>query len=345
MFIFIIFFLTIILIGSSYYGVQALIQTTVEQYTVAYSQILTAACKAAIDKGYSNEGSSAEIGTIASDEETRWEMIDAFFNTLSINFSEMKVTDFATNEDGEMINQSILYKYVPVVLILDKDGFYTWYSEFEYDPSVGTEVLTGKMTTLTTWSDIITSGPDVYYLRYYMDNYVQVTKNDDETVYKGTVEEVYSSMGSPAALSQYIGTYEIYDSARDTYLARFVDDYIGYYINNENKQREWSGNNGSDYELFTPQISNGDWMEIVESPTVISFLQGFEIFDGGDKLNVYSYSASEYAENGTYYLTSDGLYHSADCPHLSDADKTRKYTSRRELAEMGYDPDHDCLGN
>ena len=52
MFIFIIFFLTIILIGSSYYGVQAMIQTMVEQYTVAYSQILTAACKAAIDKGY-----------------------------------------------------------------------------------------------------------------------------------------------------------------------------------------------------------------------------------------------------------------------------------------------------
>ncbi len=345
MFIFLALFLTIVLVGTSYYGVQAEIQTTVEQFTVSYSQILTTACKSAIEKAYADESSQNELGTVAGDEETRWDMIDAFFNSLAINFSEMKVTDFATDEEGEMINQSILYKYVPVVLILDKDGFYTWYSEFEYDSSVGADVLVGKMSTLTTWSDIITSGADVYYLRYYMDNYVQVTKNDDTTIYSGSVEKVFEDMGSPSALATYIGSYEVYDAVRDTYLAEFVDTYIGYYINNENKQREWSGNTGSDYEFYTPQISDGDWMEIVESPTVISFLQGFEIFDGVDKLNVYAYSASEYARNNIYYVTSDGLYHSENCPHLSESDKTRKYTSRRELAEMGYDPDHDCLGN
>lgn len=315
---------------SAYMGVRGTANEVASRLNTQYSKILTEACRTATERMEYDESGYAVMAT----KDVRESVIDAFFNTFLISFEE------ATAKDGKIdsepsINRMILYKNIPVILLMDVNGFYVWYNTFEND------MLTSKMSSLTSYSKTI-SGSDIYYIRFFLGNRVQVSKKGEDIVYDGTPKEVYKKLGCPSELI-FLSDYEKYAAYRNEYVADLVEDQVEYYINNENLERQWTNSDRSDYVFEMPQISMSDWMEMVEYPSVISFYQGKQINNGAAMINTYAFSGSEFAPMKEYYVTDDNLYHKKECDELTDEDrKQRSFSSRRELAAHGYSPCTKC---
>ena len=320
----------LLLTFSTYFGIRETVNTVASRLNTQYSKVLTSACRTAAEKMEYDESLYAVMGT----EEIRENVINAFFNTFLISFEEA-----TSEEDGVESNPSnnrvLLYKNIPVILLIDINGYYVWYNTFEDG------MLTAKVSSLTTYSETV-QGDQIYYVRFFLGNRVQVSIKGDPTVYDSTPAEVYEQLGSPSALS-FMADYDSYADYRNAYIANLVEEQIGYYINNENLERSWANQNRGDYVFEMPEISMNDWMEMVEYPSVISFYQGKQLNNGSAMINTYAFSGSEFAPVAEYYVTDDGYYHLSTCEELSEEDKEgRVYTSRRELAADGYLPCNEC---
>lgn len=320
----------LLLTTSLYFGIRETANGVASRLNTQYSKVLTSACRTAAEKMQYDESTYSVMGS----DTIRENVIDAFFNTFLISFEEV-TTKETDNESNPSVNRVQLYKNIPVVLMIDINGFYVWYNAFEDG------MLTAKISSLTTYSETI-SGSDIYYVRYFLGNRVQVSLKDDAVIYDGTPEDVYDKLGSPGELS-FLADYDSYAEYRNTYIANLVEEQVQYYINNENLERRWSNTNRSDYTFEMPEVSMSDWIEMVEYPSIISFYQGKVINNGNTMINTYAFSGSEFAPVAEYYVTDDGYYHSSSCSDLSDEDKEgRTYTSRRELAADGYEPCTKC---
>ncbi len=320
---------TFLITFSTYFGIRETANIVASRLNTQYSQVLTAACESAAEKMDNDDVSYA----VMASEKVREDVVNTFFNTMLLSFEN--VTTLEEDIESEpSVNRMVMYKNIPVILLIDTNGFYVWYSTFEDDG------LVGKISSMSTYSESIQEG-DVYYVRYFLGNRVQVSLKTEDTVYDGKPEEVFEELGEPGALD-FLATDEKYARHRNAYIANLVEKQVGYYINNENLERSWSNNNYSDYVFEMPEMSMSDWMEMVEHPSVISFYQGKEINNGSALINTYAFSASEYAPGKTYCITSDGKYHRYECEELSEDDRERTFSSRKELAKNGYEPCDEC---
>ena len=325
-----ILLITLILTASTFLGVRETANEVASRLNTQYSKILTSACRSAAERMEYDESTYSVMGT----ELIRKNVIDSYFNTFLISLEEATSTD-AGNDTNPSVNRIVLYKNIPVILLIDVNGFYVWYNAFEGG------MLTAKMSSLTTYGASI-SGIKNYYVRFFLGNRVQVSVKGEDVIYDGTPVEVYEKMGNPSDLA-FLSNYDTYERHRNEYIANLVEREVEYYINNENLERQWTNSNRSDYTFEMPEVSMNDWMEMVEYPSVISFYQGKQINNGRTIINTYAFSASEFAPAQEYYATSDHLYHRADCALLTEDDKkSRTYRSRRELASKGYSPCGSC---
>lgn len=336
-------FLVMFLTFSTLFGYRSAIHTAAAQMNVKYSQYLTNATHAAADQMVYNEDTGESMGTPA----IRSEVERAFFNTLLTNMGAALTTQADAGTNGAAKDVRILYKYIPVVMMIDNDGFYTWYNIYTDDG------LDGQTSSLTTWGNTYAEGGQTYYVRFFLGDRVQVTTKGSTDVIDGKPVEVFEKCGKPSTLTGVIDSEDNYNIERNRVVAKSVEDTIQYYINYENQVNGYTDDDGNvtqrgqKYVFTMPQISGGDFVEMVEHPSVISFLQGVKINDAAGYLNIYAFTGGEYKANKRYYVTGNpsngtGYYHVDGCSKVTDADKTRIYSSRRELATLGYKPCPDC---
>ncbi len=187
---YILVFLIVFIALFSVYNFQVDISSEVNNKNSQYSRYLSAATHDAAKVIKDSANSSGNV-TALSTNEVRKSVTDTFFNSLAMDFG------YTSNED-----LTKLHIYVPVLALIDTDGYYICYNEEHSDGSVVT--LGSMITAENTW----TKNTGHYLIRYYLGNNVDVTDLNTTTktagmTISGNYRDVYRKLGCPAELFQY----------------------------------------------------------------------------------------------------------------------------------------------
>ena len=291
---------------------------------------------------------NSETGTFLDKEQVREDAVRIFFNTLAIMFD----AGLENNTDHGLKETQVMIKhYVPAILLVDENGFYVWHSFYQ-----GGE-MQYEISPLTTWSKTVRSGSKDYYVRYFLHDHVQVSvaTGGANQVFDGSVDYVKNQLqkaGLYNASLNFLDNYSKYKAERDAFVAQSVQLQLMYYINNENDMSKSDGIPDNDYYFEMPTISSGDWIEMVENPSIISFLQGNKFTDLYDFINIYSFAGGENKKT-TGFVAKDhagiktgvkGFYHvrGKACSIYGAGDPDAIFNSRRSATMEGYDPCPEC---
>lgn len=347
-----ILFLVLMFAVSGYLGYTVDVQRQASKLNRIYSNALTTALDDAAGQMSYSETTQTAMGT----EEIRNNIINTFFNTLSITFGyNLITTDEENNElayelthdrknsdtyvwSASDVERQGLYRHIPLILLVDNDGFYVWYSETTTDINIEH----GRISSKYTWSEESTIGrssSSTYncFIRYYLGNKVsiRVKTTDSSVTFTGTIEDVFNELIDnfgeehikDSSLKRLFfedqGYNESYDESklytyyaerRNHIVAESVEEYVQYYINNKNMMNSIDSEsiseayssdrtyylNDTNITFEMPELSDEDWMDMLQNPTVISFLQGLKVQDLQKTINIYSFSGSEYGKDAMY---------------------------------------------
>ncbi len=219
---------------------------------------------------------------------SREKVVNTFFSSLAINFG------YDTKED-----MTKLRMYVPVVAMIDTDGYYISYNK-DFRSADGVPSLESAITTINTWTAV---KPHLT-VRYYLGNKVDITTNNGK-FFSDTYTNVYNEI---LKLNKY-GGYAVYKSElealgfndkdkfehlRNETIIQDIQDKVEYYINNQNKV---AAALQPEYIFEMPLTKTDDWVRVLENPTVIAFMQGIRISDSKRYLNIYSLGGGEVRRN------------------------------------------------
>ncbi len=274
--------------------------------TEEYTTKLTAACEDAI-KATNLE--NVEKNSLWSENSERNKTLSVFYTTLRMGFNTRN-----THSKDE------IKAYVPVVCLIDLDGYYISYnSAFDDDGNVVTregvntdEAYSQTMTVspLNTWTSMV----DNFIVQFYLNNYIKLTDTHGTNagnVYYGLRSEVYKKIKKNSEkdttrvytnILKLLNDDKFFDETRADLITDEINTNITYYINNENvlaKDLDIS----YDYEI--PVIKSEDWHRAITRPTCISFLQGFQMRTREEFVNVYSLAGGELIKRKNYFITQD----------------------------------------
>lgn len=288
-------FLTIVLVTFGIYSFSTDINTAADTKSGQYSSYLTAATHDAAKEIQSETTGQITMPTVSDRERAA----NAFFNSLRLDFG------YVTDEDMQK-----LHVYVPVLALIDSDGYYICFNQ-QYTNEDGITSVTQSITSINTWTK--TSG-DVS-ARYYLGSDIDVT--NDSKVYSGKYNEVYEQLVeagvSADALSDLglTGKEEDFLEVQRSVIIEELQEKIEYYIN---KNNDFAAEYTPSYTFTMPQTDKDDWTRLVANPTCIAFLQGIRVSNSKDYLNIYSIGGGEVkkanvvgyskSEDGTTYNTA-----------------------------------------
>lgn len=250
----------------------------------------------------------------------RQKAVKTFFSTLAGSL----------NREGVYADE--LLRYIPVIILLDYDGFYAWHGEQSDIP----------ITEFVSWSESVGK----YVVRYYLDEYVKVTDTAAGRIYYGERDEVYNLVND--VLLGYLHDEEEFEFRKNHAITSAVKKTIQYYINN-NRLNEF--NIGYDVELA--KLDSEDWGRLIKAPTILAFLQGKQLkeINSNIVLNIYSFSGTEITGSYHYFIDEANKYHCLE--ELLDNDKVvsisgnyyydgviieKLYNSMEECAKLGAYP-------
>lgn len=251
---------------------------------------------------------------------SRDKAMSAFLQTLSMNFNAM-----------DSFEQSRLMAYIPVVVLIDYDGFYTCSME-EYKNSKGETEQ--KMVWKPKRPYSYETGGFVYL--FTLDSFVKIYDSADDKFYEGSFGELKALL--PGTLLQ---DDELIENVRKRTIIEAIKSDVNNAINLHNA---YAGRFGISYRFSPPSISNADWHRNIEDIGFLAFIQGIPIGLGGERFNSFALGAARIVRNKAYYIQQDsnGLfyYHRSQCPMLTGKDEI--YDSREECAQKGAFPCHYC---
>lgn len=249
-------------------------------------------------------------------QENRSRAVNVFYDTLSYCLGE------------EIRGEAYVQDMVPFIIMVDTDGFYVQYRDFDSSHTLATRV-----TPLNVWSSSVSNGK--YTVRYFLNDYVEVLDRVSGTITKGNRYEVYNIIGSSEL---YFLTQNAFYEERDYVVVNKIEDSINYYCNNYN----YTNPLGYTYEVTLPRTKGTDEGRLIDNPCMISFLQGDWFGLTGTEANIYAFSGAEITEPIFYGITyaDDILYHTPNCSLFSYITETG---TMEECAEMGAYPCPNCV--
>ncbi|NLD50409.1 MAG: hypothetical protein GX660_24985 [Clostridiaceae bacterium] len=248
--------------------------------------------------------------------------VETFFNLLYLNF----------NINMDSIAQKRLEAYVPVIVIVDYDGYHVLSSEtFKGADGYKQIKQVWKPKKMYAYSD------GTYAYSFSLDDYVRVY----DTIGKSFVE------GKRADLSGRVGSGIIQDEALfDQVRRRTIIDSIrrdiNFYINRHNEiARQYA----ITYHFTLPVIDNEDWYRTVDDVGMLVFFQGLPVGLGKERFNSFALGGARIVKGQKYYIDTDAdnikRYHKdVNCPLLGSKDEI--LSSKGECAGKGYLPCREC---
>lgn len=302
--------------------------TKSENISQEYSRYLITATEGCLAAAKEEEGEEY----IFKNEYMRQKAVNTFYDTLIGCFNY----EYSTYEN-------LVHYYVPCVFLIDTDGYYIEYTDIYLNDS-GEYIYTQVITPINKWAESHTmSNGDTYTIEYRLDDTVKVIRqlrNGTTDTFEGIYSDVYDKIGRPADL--ILGyDKERFRTEKTDYIINCLQNKLEYYVNNNQGA---INRTGAQYQFTIPKEHNY-WARLIDNPTVISFLQGNQLVETSNFINIFAFAGSELEEQIYYYTQYDGdtlYYHTDKCHKLADSSKKEKYTMH-EAAERGAYPCPDCI--
>lgn len=287
------------------------ITTEASRKQEAYAQYLTNACITAAS------GSDMSDGLAFGSDAEREGAVSSFYNSLALSMNLKNTT-----------TEGSLPYYVPAIILIDNDGFYVSYNE--YDGNQYNNILTPVNTYTRQY------GNDV--VKFYLDGGISILDRHGEYAYFGNRQDAYDKYPSLS----FLQTEEDYTEERALVVTELIKGQMEYYINYHNTNNRLYQ---ASYTFSLPAISGQDWANLVDAPGVLSFLQGIKMSYPKGYVNVYALAGSRIKKSTHYVVSEDAgfmYYHTPECSH-APADPTRLFPSMESAAKYGATPCPDCI--
>lgn len=264
----------------------------------------------------------------------RQEAVNIFYKTLEEGFNYTYSSNHA----------DALRLKVPCLCLIDGDGYYILYNNI-YKDEDGNINLGETLTSINTWAS--PSDNNEFLIRYYLSDYVEVLRNSDGHIERGSYSKVYDRFGKPEGLKHF-ASKENFEEFKNDFIISEINSKVNMYINEYNYEvNRISEGERSEYGIYyrfeMPTVSYEDWCGLVELPSTIAFLQGQPLQNGDEFLNIYSLSGGTIIEKKIYYcneVNGEKLYHRPNCSHASLDDI--HFLTKKDCAKAGYFPCPDC---
>ena len=314
--------MTLFLSSFGIYSMQTDIAATASQKNAQYSDYLTSSTLDAVKV----MKESANGTTLLPDEADRERVVNAFFNSLAMDFG------YDTNEDLTKLRM-----YVPVFAMIDTDGYYICFNT-SYTDVNNIPKLKSNITSLNTLSK--TQGK--YIVRYYLGSKVDVTDKESGRFVTGEYKKVYEDLGMPAELLQLgFDNEDDFRKNRNEVVIPAVQKSVTYYINNQNRV---AAQLQPSYKFEMPLTDEDEWARLLENPTCLAFLQGVRVSNSSKVLNVYSLGGGEVKKTAGIVYSEDSnkirSYYEADNSPISGGEVSGYVASDKDVAKAGADVDY-----
>ncbi len=264
----------------AYYNTQS--EANVNTIKRQYRSYMTAACESAMDSVEITDFSKGYLFNIKSNRQIA---VDTFFVSLAKSF----------NREGVYADEII--KYVPVIVLVDYDGFYVWHSG-QRDDALEEEGKRYSIEEFRSWSEVL----EDYVIRYYLDDEVKITDIRTGSVYHAERGEAYKLINDN--MLWFLNDKEAFDLRKASIITSDIKENIEYYINNND-------NLNVSYEIEFATLDNENWGRLFKTPTILAFLQGkqLEEINSNIVLNIYSFSGTELTVTYHYFIDNSNRYH------------------------------------
>lgn len=252
---------------------------------------------------------------------SREKALSAFCNTLYANFNVL----------GNKLAQDNLMLYVPVIVLVDYDGYWVYSAESYLNSE-------GNMEEKMVWKPkkAYTHVSNGYTYVFTLDSHVKVLENATNIFYEGTRQDLKDVLAEDLILDE-----ELFEAVRTRTIIEAIKKDVNDAINAHNS---YAVRFGITYRFSPPSISDGDWYRNIDDIGFLAFFQGVPIGLGGERYNSFALGASRIIRRENYYIQQDtnGLYyyHREDCSSLTVRDEV--FDSREECALKGAYPCHRC---
>lgn len=248
--------------------------------------------------------------------------ISTFYNTLLINLNIL---------DDDYAKAKIM-AFIPVIAIVDYDGFYLLTQE-TYKDETGYE----EIKPIWQPKEYYTYKSGQYVYGFTLDDEVTIFDTSNKKLYKGKQKDLKNVISADLLQDEVI-----FDQVRRRTIIEALQNKISYYMNHHN---EIAKEYGVTYKFSLPTIENDDWARTVDDIGILAFFQGMPIGIDGKYYNCYALGGAQVMKSDRYYVqvdTGSGLpyYHREDCPLLTD--KSRSYNSPEQCALEGAFPCDYC---
>lgn len=271
------------------------------------------------------------------DEETRKAVLEKLKVVFNQNFSK-----YGFHKDD-------INFMVPATFLVDNDGYYINYSRLT--DNGGNDELKNLTTPLNTWNK---SYGD-YSIRFFLNDYCEVTKIDGEII-SGDILQVYKKLEKPTELSfipshlnlekkedvkRFYGCYE--EEKRYVVLTDF-EDQLNYFITTHNK---YKNRHERSYRVTIPRTDKSYDSRLLNMPSIVSFVQGPQYSSTKGYINVYALTGTIKEKGRLYYISplkenNTKYYHYKNCSHAVHARNNRDKTMT-ECAREGALPCPYCI--
>lgn len=255
-----------------------------------YRSYMTVACESAMDSVVLTDYKS---GALFNLESNRHKAIDIFLKTLAISFN--KEGTYAVDE---------ITKYVPLIILVDYDGFYIWHGE---QAVVSMEAVVAadndyhtEIREFVSWSETVGN----YVIKYHLNDYIKLTDVKTGSIYYGSREEVNNYFDDEVL--SFLSETKSFEQRKRYVMASAIKETVEYYINNNSSSELNVG-----YSVEFATLLDEEWGRVFNSPTILAFLQGKQLkeFNSDIVLNIYSFSGTELMKTYHYFIDEADKYH------------------------------------
>ena len=310
-----------------------------------YGTKLTAAAHSAILKA--DPKGLVMAGYIWTRKEDRERALETFFKSLSESYMK--------DSNNENIRIA-----VPFILLIDVDGYYLCSNALFDWASIRDLTKINDFNDPVQMNSIMAWGEDRYgyHVRYYLNDYVEVSDPATNKTYKGdrhTVAQELTKDGKTGDIITFLdGTMKItehghevgetYKIHREEFIVAGIEETIRTYINQYNYS---AGRNGGGYNLTMPRVPGETWHRMLENPTLLCFMQGKNVFTSKEVINTFAYAGSEIFKTDKYFITAQSGTHTVlrGRENLGTDENKIYHSYRKALAagELSYNADGELV--
>ncbi|WOO36117.1 hypothetical protein R2R35_20305 [Anaerocolumna sp. AGMB13020] len=248
--------------------------------------------------------------------------VEQFFSSLYANLGVM----------GQSFQEEKLSRYIPVILVTDRDGFYIYYTA---------AILSGGEKRLDKrWSEKLhyVYEDDRYVIKFTLGNEIILFEKESMEIWEGEYRDIRE-----LTECSFLEEEEVFETIRRKTIIQSISKNMNLYINYYNSI---ASDFGITYEFWLPEIDRTDWDRTIDDVSLFVLFQGYP-YDAAalDTYNRYVFGGARIAKSKVYYINvklEKKFYHSENCEEVL-IDKGIPYYTKEECAKEGAFPCNKCI--